>query len=99
LLQSSKLNFQSQDGSSLVLPHTKKKTEIFQSLPCLNDEEKSLYQDMGKVMMYCKHTLVMIGKEYLTGCRFSDALFSAILCLTAEEIDTPFERLSLETQL
>lgn len=99
---SKELDFVTIQGSSLVLPHSKEEYTSIQGLPILNDQEKSVYQDIGKVISYCYHSQIVPGhyeKTYLIGRHFDDALFHAALCLTAEEIDTPFENLTLQTKL
>jgi hypothetical protein len=91
--------------SSLILPRTKKKYVELQPLPKLDRHEKSLYQAMGKVIMYCylskdlTNSWGSIIKPYFFGRFFDDALFNAILCLDSHEIDIPFENLTLQTQL
>lgn len=99
ILQNSQLCFKDLSHSSLVLPQTRQQATDFQSLPPLNDEELSLYHGMGKVMMYCYCSEILRQSQYLIGRRFDDALFKAILLLTAEEIDSPFDALALPTKL
>lgn len=87
---------------SLILPHAKQYPEALSPLSSLNQQEKALYQEIGKVMIYCYLSKIIPGhwdKTYLTGRYFDDSLFAAILSLTAEEIHTPFESLTLATKL
>ena len=98
LVQSSTLSFKPIEGTSLVLPHSKMSVESSKMCPLLDAKEKSLYQDIGKLIIYCYHSRGEY-KKYMIGRRFDEALFNAALCLTAEEIDTPFEKLTLQTKL
>jgi hypothetical protein len=91
------------EASSYVLPETKEDYKNQQHRPSLEEQDRLLYEALGKVMMYCYHSEDIAGekwtKTYSLGRHFDDALFHAALCLTAEEINTPFEDLTIETQL
>ncbi len=94
-----KLNFKKM--GLLVIPHAKNECKNLEPLPFLNDQEKEIYKNLGKLITYCYHSEREghFENTYLLGRHFDDSLFNAALCLTAEEIDTPFEDLTLETKL
>jgi hypothetical protein len=101
MVKSKSLSFKSLKGS-LVLPHAKQNPDHLHSFSLLNQQETSLYRKIGKLMAYCYHSKIDAGywkKTYLIGRHLDDSLFNAILCLTAQEIDTPFENLALATKL
>jgi hypothetical protein len=88
--------------STLWLPKTKAAYEQLNPLPLLDPNEIELYRAIGKIMMYCFNSRTVPGYWDATcsiGRHFDDALFKAALCLTAEEMDTSFKDLSLNTQL
>jgi len=101
IINSPILSFQSMESSLLVLPRTKESYQHLQPLPKLNKQEQTLYEDIGKVMMYCCQSQVVPEEwgSYHMGRHFDEALFKGVLCLTAQEIDTPFENLAVPTLL
>lgn len=102
ITKSNQLSFKTLKSSSLALPQTKNPYKEGESLPVLNVEEQEVYTNIGKLVMYCYHSEKVPGhweNTYFLGRHFDDALFKAALSLTAKEIDTPFEKLSLETKL
>ena len=60
IIQNSTLSFKPIEGSSLMLPQTKKGAKNCRGLPLLDAEEKSLCRDMGKLMreIYLKNKIV-----------------------------------------
>lgn len=72
-----------------------------------SDAERETYQNLGKLMALCYNSVeeksfLSIGDDkgtLTTGCYFSDALFRAALCLSSNEIDTPFAMLGKETHI
>lgn len=57
--------------------------------PKLSQEESDIYKQMGAVFMYCyysQNTNPMYDNTAMIGRHFNDAVFSAALCLTHEEI-------------
>jgi len=97
IIHSEALSFQSIGSSSLILPRTKENYHNLQSLPELDEQEQTLYQQIGQVMMFCYESPSWDG--YVIGRHFDNALFKGVLCLTAQEINTPFKDLPLSTQL
>lgn len=94
------LSFKS-TADGYLMPKTKKAYEKG-DLPPLEAEELAQYQQMGQVMMYCYNSQPIAGhwaKTYAIGRHFNNALFTGALSLTAEEIDTPFKELPLQTKL
>ena len=92
-IQSEPLLFQKVLPSSLVMPRLKS-SDFFKEYK---------YKQLGRLIMYCYHSQPIAGshwnKAYTLGFHFDYALFKAVLCLTAKEIDTSFEALSDETNL
>jgi hypothetical protein len=100
-------------ASSLFMPKTQKTIETSELLtgsektnpmPALNEEEIKLYQSMGKIIMHCYNSKTdvesFVSNDALSlGRHFDDGLFKAALCLTSDEINTPFENLKEETKL
>jgi hypothetical protein len=90
----SKKNLFKHANSSLALPHSDMRYENGQ-FPKLGSRDCSLFNSIGQIIMYCYRSL---GRPSL-GRHFDDALFKAVLCLTAKEIDQPYNNLKLETKL
>lgn len=100
LVQSKMLVFKTLEGSSLALPEAMMKDDPLQPLPKLSEKEQQLYRSLGILMMFCYQSVLKNDlKHYLLGRRFDEGLFKAALSLTAEEINTPFEQLSLQAKL
>jgi hypothetical protein len=101
LLSNPKLSFRSINNETVVLPKAHLKSEPQSPTPLLNQEEQGLYEALGTLMMYCHHCGFDENESryLLTGYRFNPAVFSAILALTANDIDTRFENLNVNVKL
>jgi hypothetical protein len=100
LVQSKLISFKSLAGSSLVLPHAIMADKNLQPISILDKDEQQLYRCLGILMIYCYQSMSeSVSKHYLLGRRFDEGLFKAALSLTAEEIDIPFEELTLQVKL
>jgi hypothetical protein len=102
ITKSPKLKFQKIDTSSLVIPRTHRGYVAGQTLPNLDDKSIASYAHLGGLFMYCYLSQAQHSHwdlSCMTGLHFDDALFKAMLCLTAEEITLSFYDLSLKTQL
>lgn len=76
------------EGSDpLVHPHSQENTDI--------------YEGMGEVLIYLySFNHYADDREFLfSGIYFEDSLFGAALSFTAEELDTPFDQLPIETKI
>lgn len=63
--------------------------------PVLERYQQNLLESIGSVLMF----IYTSPNNYLTGKRFPQALFNAAFSLTTQELDTPFDRLSMATKL
>jgi hypothetical protein len=73
-------------------------------LPNLLPQERDQYEQLGKLFMYCcdaqpDESIAPTRPAPTMGHFFDDSIFSAILALSHNEIDTPFENLPLETYI
>jgi len=94
------LRFHQIEENGLKIPLTIAEASSENRSPSLNSQEKDLYQNLGKLMMYCYHSKskAHFDLTYLLGRHFDDAIFKAALSLNSDEIDTPFEKLPIETK-
>jgi hypothetical protein len=87
--------------SGLAIPQAKQNVSPEQ-LALLDQDESSIYEDLGILMMYCFHS-ESEDEHYdttkLLGHHFDEAIFKGALSLTAEEIETPFDELAPATLL
>ncbi|NGX51283.1 MAG: hypothetical protein K1060chlam2_01148 [Chlamydiae bacterium] len=70
----------------------------------LKADDQTFFVEMGKVLMYIFRTPTFKVNKHsfdpdVIGKHFDDALFKVLFCLTAEEIDTPYEKLSPDSKL
>lgn len=102
LMVSIKQNLSIQSTTGEDLPKTRNQSRLQDPLPVLESEEMDIYQNIGKLMMYAfnsKQSKWLWDTTCSLGRQFNDVLFKAVLSLTADEINTPFDQLSLDTQL
>lgn len=77
------------------------------AISTLTSSEADIYSELGKFMMFCFHSEPIVfdwgytdySSVYALGKHFHPLMFRAILSLTKDEINTPFESLSEQTKL
>lgn len=94
LLKKNPANFSPVGETSLILPKTQAKMSVDGKPPQMSDQEKKLFENLGKLMGYCH-----MSKRASIGKQFHNALFHATFSLSKEEVNTPFEQLTLATQI
>ena len=100
-IKNSGLPFKSVHPKGLFLPTSDQiSKDLFFSLP---GEEITVYQNLGKVMMYCYRSKLnnedFKNNQYMIGQHFHEALFTGAFALDWEEIKTPFLELPLQTKI
>lgn len=101
ILTNGGLDFRIMPSSGLKIPETSRTADHLIPTPTLTKEEKKVYADMGMVMMYCyNHDRNAFEPNPITiGRHFDEALFNAVKCLSARDLNTPFQNLNDETKL
>jgi hypothetical protein len=85
----------------LAIPQAKQNVTQSQ-LALLDREESSIYEALGALMMYCFHSQsdnISCDTTRLLGHHFDGTIFKGALTLTAQEIETPFDKLTPVTLL
>jgi len=102
IVQSSDLKFHKIDATSRFIPRTHGNYANNRQMPILTNKDAKAYLYLGGLFMYCYHSGTSSDQWdqiCMTGLYFDDALFKAVLCLKAHEIDQPFGNLSIATKM
>jgi len=64
----------------------------------LNQSERDLYRDIGRLLMFCYNSISSNDQSYRAGPCFESAVIAGALAFNSNEIETPFHELKVESK-